>query len=68
MMTALDEQNGHQQWQQKADGAGDFQVVVQPALIWVLQKDTGNINAFNFSGRKQWAVMSPAPIDEVVIK
>jgi outer membrane protein assembly factor BamB len=67
-MTALDALTGHQRWQ-AALGSGDgFQMVIQPALIWIVNQNTGRITAFDLSGKMRWSLDGPSSVNEIIVE
>lgn len=70
IITAIDAHQGHPLWQQRVPGgaSSNVQVSVQPPLIWVLNKDTGDIGAFTFDGTRRWTLAGPPSLRETVIE
>ena len=67
-MTALDMLSGHQHWQ-VAPGSGDgFLITIQPKLVWITNQDTGNITAFDLSGKMRWSLDGPPSVNEVIVE
>ncbi len=67
-MIALDTLNGHQHWQVTLGAGNGFQIIIKPALIWIINQDTGSIQAFDLNGKRQWSLNSVSGVNEVVIE
>ena len=67
-MTALDMLSGHQHWQVAPGSGNGFLIIIQPTLIWIINQDTGNITAFDLSGKMRWSLDGPPSVNEVIVE